>query len=129
MSVRGFYARRRTRPGRAALGIFGVMAYVVMLPRQELGVRLALGAPGRRIGWMVTRHALRLTLPGLVIGLVASAFAARFLRAQLFEVDAVDAVTYATAMGLFAAVAVLAALRPALRAARTDPMVALRAEP
>jgi putative ABC transport system permease protein len=113
----------------AALGIFGVMAYVVTIRRQELGVRLALGAPGRRIGWMVTRHALRLTLLGLVIGLVASAFATRFLRAQLFEVDAVDAVTYATAMGLFAAVAVLAALRPALRAARTDPMVALRAEP
>jgi putative ABC transport system permease protein len=113
----------------AALGIFGVMAYVVTLRRQELGVRLALGAPGRRIGWMVTRDALRLTLLGLLAGLVASAFATRFLQAQLFEIDAVDVATYVTAIALFTAVGALAALLPALRAARTDPLVALRAEP
>jgi predicted permease len=101
---------------------------VVTLRRQELGIRVALGARRRQVGWMVTRHALRLAATGLITGLAASALATRYLRAQLFEVAAADPVTYAVAIALFTAVAIGAALVPAARAARTDPMEALRAE-
>jgi putative ABC transport system permease protein len=112
----------------AALGIFGIMAYMVTLRRHEMGIRVALGARRRQVGWMVTRHALRLAAIGLVTGLAASAVAARAVRAQLFDIAAVDPLTYGVAIGLFAAVTVLAALAPAARAARTDPMDALRVE-
>jgi putative ABC transport system permease protein len=112
----------------AALGIFGIMAYVVTLRGPEMGIRMALGARRTQIGWMVTRHALRLAAIGLAVGLVASALAMRYLQAHLFQVGASDPVTYVVAVGLFAAVAVLAALMPAIRAASTEPMDALRVE-
>jgi putative ABC transport system permease protein len=112
----------------AALGIFGVMAYVVALRRPELGVRIALGARRRQVGWLVTRQALRLAGAGMMVGLAFSLLAARYLQAQLFGVPALDPVTYGAVIVLFAAVAVIAALAPATRAARTDPMVALRVE-
>lgn len=111
-----------------AVGLYGVMAYLVTLRTRELGVRMALGAQPRAVAAMMARQGLALTALGIVAGLVVFALAARFLRTFLFGVAPSDPVTIGGVLLILVATAVLASWIPARRAARVDPAAALRAE-
>jgi putative ABC transport system permease protein len=111
-----------------AIGLYGVMAYVVSLRRRELGVRVALGASPRSVAALMTRQGLGLTAAGVIGGLVLFAAVARFLRAFLFGVAPGDPVTLLIASALLVAIAALASWIPARRAARVDPAEVLRAD-
>ena len=111
-----------------AIGLYGVMAYVVTLRTRELGVRIALGAtPGAVVG-MLTRQGVALTGIGIVAGLALFALVARWLRTMLYGVAPTDPVALAGAAALLVAVAALASWIPARRTARLDPAEVLRAE-
>jgi predicted permease len=112
----------------AALGIYGVVSFFVSQRTQEIGVRMALGATPRRILKMVVLNVARWITGGAMLGLVGSWFCARLLQSLLFEVRAHDPLPLAAALLILQAVAVFAAWIPARRAARVDPMVALRYE-
>jgi putative ABC transport system permease protein len=111
-----------------AVGIYGVTAYGVTQRTREIGVRIAIGATRREVVWMVLRSAARLAALGVGIGLCAALAMARLLEAQLFGVSARDPLTYGSISLLLGALAVGASFLPALRAARVDPMTALRSE-
>ena len=111
-----------------AIGLYGVMAYLVALRTRELGVRIALGAQPRDVAMMMTAHGLSLTAAGLGIGLVLFALVARFIRSFLFGVAPGDPLTLAGASLTLVAIAALASWIPARRAGRVDPAEALRAE-
>jgi putative ABC transport system permease protein len=112
----------------AAIGIFGLLSFSVVQRTREIGIRMALGArPGEVIG-AVVRRGLVLTVTGLGIGMVGAVLVTRFLHGVLYGIAPTDPITFATVPLLLAAVALLAAWLPARRAARVDPMVALRAE-
>jgi putative ABC transport system permease protein len=112
----------------AAAGLYGVMSYSVNQSAQEIGLRMALGAEGRDVLRMVIGEGFKLIVTGLALGL-ASAFALnRFIASQLFGVTATDPLTYAGVAVLLAIVAMVACYIPARRAARVDPMIALRRE-
>jgi putative ABC transport system permease protein len=109
-----------------AVGVYGVLAMGVAERRQEIGVRLALGARAANVSGLVLAEGLAAVGCGLAIGLVAAAVLSRFLVTLLQDVRPLDPVSYLlVALGL-AAVAVVAGLVPAMRAARTDPAIALR---
>jgi ABC-type antimicrobial peptide transport system permease subunit len=110
----------------AAVGIYGLMAFLVGRRVQEIGVRMALGAPRRAIFRLIIGHALRLTALGTVIGVAGAIAAAQALRSLLFGVAPADVFTIAIAVAVLAVVAFTAAAVPALSAAKVDPMVALR---
>jgi predicted permease len=112
----------------AAVGLYGVVAYVARQREREIGVRVALGAPPARVLALMLRQGLAPVAAGLAAGLAGALAAARVLRALLFEVSATDPATYAAVAALLGAVAALAAYLPARRAARVDPLVALRAD-
>ena len=112
----------------AAIGLYGVMAYDVNQRTTEMGVRLALGAQPGDVTRMVVGRGLRLVAAGLVLGLVGAWFAGSALAHFLPGVSAHDPVTIAAVAALLTGVALFATWLPARRAARTDPMVALRAE-
>jgi len=112
----------------AGIGVYGLINYSVAQRRQEIGVRMALGARRAEIYRLVLADALRLTIAGLAIGLVAALPAARLIRTQLYGVTPADPVTYAAIVLLLFGTAVGATLLPARRAARVDPIVALRAD-
>jgi putative ABC transport system permease protein len=112
----------------AAAGIYSVLSYHVTRRTQELGVRLALGAPrGHVLGLLLTMGG-RLVIAGLAVGLLASLGATRLLQSQLFGVEPVDTVGYASVALLLMLVAFVACYLPARRAARVDPIIALRTE-
>ncbi len=112
----------------AAVGIFGVMAYVVAQRTPEIGVRVALGArPGDVVRW-VTWQTLRLAGAGLVLGFAGAMAATPILRSELYGVSVADPVVLLAVLVIFAAVAFLAGYLPARRAARVPPITALRAE-
>jgi ABC-type antimicrobial peptide transport system permease subunit len=111
-----------------AIGLYGVMAYLVSLRTRELGVRIALGAQPRDVAVMMTGQGLVLTAAGIGVGLVLFALAARFIRSFLFGVAPSDPVTLAGASLTLAAIAALASWIPARRAGRVDPADALRAD-
>lgn len=111
-----------------AIGLYGVMAYMVALRTREFGVRLALGADPKRIARWVATRGLLLTAIGITGGFVLYAMAAPFLRAFLYGVTATDPLTLLGATLVLLATAILASWLPARRAGRVDPAVALRAE-
>lgn len=112
----------------AALGIYGVLAYAVSQRTGELGVRMAIGASAKELLRMVMGQGARLVAVGLGLGLLGAALFGYAARSQLFGVSAGDPLTYVLVCGFLAAVALTACYLPARRAARTDPMVALRYE-
>ena len=112
----------------AAVGLYGVLAYVVTLRRRELGIRIALGATPRRVATAMARYGIALTAIGIAMGLTIFAVVARFLRALLFGVAATDPLTLGGSALVLLSVATLASLVPARRAAHVDPAEALRAE-
>ncbi|HEX7938672.1 MAG TPA: FtsX-like permease family protein, partial [Gemmatimonadaceae bacterium] len=112
----------------AGVGIHGLLAFTVAQRGREIGVRLALGAGPGSVARMVVGDAAWMALVGVVPGVIAAYLAARSMTALLFGVEPGDPLTIGTAALLCMATAVLASLRPALRASRVDPMSALRAE-
>lgn len=112
----------------AAVGIYGVMSYLVGQRRQEIGVRLALGASRGSVIQMVIARALTVSTLGVIAGLITAAALARTVRGLLFGVADYDPLAFTFAAGALIAVAVAATLAPALRAARTDPLTSLRVE-
>jgi len=112
----------------AAVGLYGVIAYSVSRRTREVGLRMALGARGSDVVRMILSSGMRLTLVGVAIGAVASAFLAKVLEAYLYGVSSIDPVAYLAAALLLLAVAGAANLVPALRASRVSPMTALRYE-
>lgn len=111
-----------------AIGLYGVMAYLVTLRTRELGVRIALGAQPRAVAMMMTNHGLVLTAIGVGGGLVLFALVARFLRSFLFGVAPGDPVRLVSAPVVLMGIASLASWIPARRVARLDPSSAVRSE-
>jgi predicted permease len=112
----------------ACVGLYGVMAHAVARRTNEIGIRMALGARGNNIVWMVLREVLTLVIGGLLIGLPTALFAARFVSSQLFGLKPSDPVTLVAAAVTLTVVALLAGFVPARRAARVNPLIALRYE-
>ena len=112
----------------ASVGIYGVISYVVGERTREMGIRMALGAQRSDILWLVLRQGGSLALAGVAAGLTASVGLARFMAGLLYGVRATDPVTFLAVAILLSLVALAACCVPALRAAKVDPMVALRYE-
>lgn len=112
----------------AAMGLYGVMAYTVARRTREIGIRMALGASRESVAWMVLREVMRLTFIGLSIGLVGALIAGHFAESQLFGVKGYSPLILSATAILLIAVGVLAGSLPARRAARVQPMIALRYE-
>ena len=112
----------------AAIGLYGTLSYFVQMRRREIGVRMALGALRRDVASSFLRQALRVSLVGCVAGLLLAAPLGRAISGMLYGVTPFDFATFAGVLLLVLAVAVLASVWPALRAARIDPMHVLRIE-
>ena len=112
----------------ACIGLYGVMAHGVARRTSEIGIRMALGARGGNIAWMILRETLYLVLAGLVLGVPAALLGARLISAQLFGLSPTDPLTLVGAAIVLAGVAMLAGYLPARRASRVNPLNALRYE-
>jgi putative ABC transport system permease protein len=112
----------------AMIGIYGVMAYEVAQRTHEIGIRMALGAGRGGIASLIAKQSLPVALLGIVAGLGAAAALARLMRGMLYQIDPIDPATFAGVAALVLMVATVAALIPARRAMRVDPMIALRHE-
>jgi putative ABC transport system permease protein len=112
----------------AALGLYGVLAHAVTQQRREIGIRMALGARPGDVVSRTLRNALSMLLVGLAVGLAGAFALTRALKSLLFQVSALDPVALAVACVLMTLIGMLASLIPASRAARVDPMTALRDE-
>jgi len=112
----------------AAIGIYGVLSYVVGQRTRELGVRMALGAQPGAVRALVLRQALAQVGPGLLLGAGGALVLSRLLASQLHVVSPTDPLTFAAVFALLLVVALVASYLPARRASRVDPMTALRAE-
>ncbi len=112
----------------AVFGLYGLMAYFVVLRRRELGIRLALGAKPKDLLRLVLIDGLRLTIPGMITGLVATPFFARLISHWLFGVSAFDPKTFLGVPVLLVGAGVAASYLPARQASEVDPLVALRSE-
>jgi predicted permease len=111
-----------------AIGVYGVIAYAVGERRREIGVRIALGAEPRAVARSVVLHGVRYAVVGVAIGLAGAFAVTRVMQTLLFGVGATDPATFAGLSLFLIVVAALASYLPARQAARTDPMVALRAD-
>ena len=112
----------------ACIGLYGVMAHGVSRRTNEIGIRMALGARGGNIAWMVLRETLYLVLAGLAVGVPAAVLGARLISAQLFGMSPSDPMTLIAAAAVLTIVALLAGYLPARRASRVNPLNALRYE-
>jgi putative ABC transport system permease protein len=112
----------------AAIGLYGVLAFIVAQRRREIGVRMALGARPRDVVADVMGQGLKLAGLGVVVGLGLAFAATRLLRSLLFGTSPTDALTFAAVATLLVVIATAASLIPALRASRVDPLIALRDE-
>jgi len=110
----------------AAVGIYGVISYMVAQRTSEIGIRLALGATPREILVMVLGSTLRMVAAGIAVGLAGAFALARFTSGLLFQVSPADPVTFGTITAIIVAVAAIAGWFPGWRASRIDPLVALR---
>jgi putative ABC transport system permease protein len=125
-SVLGFFGI--TALALAALGIYGLVASTVSQRTSEIGLRMALGARATNVAWMFVSQGMRLTFFGIVVGVVVALLSGRFLASLLFGVAAADPATFFVVASFLATVAVLASYLPARRAARINPLEALRNE-
>lgn len=112
----------------AAVGLYAVMAYAVSRRTHEIGIRMALGAREGEVARMVVSQGLVLALAGIAIGLMGGVALHRLIASQLFDVSATDPMTLAAVSALVALIACVACYVPARRAARVDPVIALREE-
>jgi ABC-type antimicrobial peptide transport system permease subunit len=112
----------------AAVGIYGLMSYSVSQRTYEIGLRVAIGATREQIISLILVQGLRVSLYGVVGGILAAIVLTRFLEALLYGVAATDSLTFAMVTALVLGVAVLASAFPAWRAARIDPVKSLRAD-
>jgi predicted permease len=112
----------------AAVGLYGVMAYMVARRTREIGIRMALGATQGNAQWLILREVVWMSIAGLAIGLPAAYAVGRLVESQLFGVKASNPLVFAAAAMMLAAVAMVAGWLPSRKAANVDPMVALRYE-
>src|SRR5262245_7776560 len=112
----------------SALGLYGVMAFLVEQRTSEIGLRMALGATRNRIAKLIFREAGRWISMGVALGLLGSWFVTQWLSALLFQIPSRDPLSIAVTVSVLIVVTVTAAWIPARRAAAVDPMVALRSE-
>jgi putative ABC transport system permease protein len=112
----------------SAIGVYAVLAYAVVQRTQEIGVRMALGAQRERVLALVLRKGFIMGFVGITLGLAGAAAITRVLRGMLFGITPLDALTFLTVALVFALVTTIASYVPAWRAAKVDPLVALRSE-
>ena len=112
----------------ATLGIAGLLAYTTAQRKQELGVRIALGANRRALLLLIVRYCLRLSGTGIVVGMLASLFVTRGMRSLLYDTSPNDLGTFVAVPSILVLIALAASMVPAWRAAQTDPIAALRTE-
>jgi predicted permease len=112
----------------SAIGLYGLLAYSVTMRVPEIGIRLALGAGRGAVGWMIMRQSLLLACIGLAVGIGAAAATTQVVQALLYELPPRDPIAMAIAAAVLLLASALAGYLPARRAARVDPIVALRAE-
>ena len=112
----------------ASLGLYGVMSYSVTQRTPEIGIRMALGARQAQVLLLVERQAMKLVLTGLVIGIAGALALTRAMTSLLFHVGSADLPTFTIVAAILVVVSLLACYLPARRAARVDPIIALRYE-
>ena len=112
----------------SAVGLYAVMAYSVTQRTPEIGVRMALGAEGGQVSWLILERGLIQIGVGLLLGLSGAYFLSRVLSSVLVQITPSDPVTFASITAILTIVAIAACLLPARRATRVDPLIALRAE-
>lgn len=112
----------------SAIGIYGVLSYLVSRRTREIGIRVAIGAGRGQILRLVLASGLTLALTGVVIGAIAAAFATQLMRGLLHDVAPIDPLTFAAVAILLSGIAVVASAVPAWRAMQVNPVVALKSE-
>ena len=112
----------------SAIGIYGVLSYVVSRRTREIGIRVAIGAQRAQVLRLILRSGLSLALAGVVIGIAVAAAASQLMRGMLHDVQPMDPFTFLAAIVLLSSIAALASLVPAWRASRVDPVVVLKGE-